>query len=366
MGETVWGTALPVLAVLLGWALLFTVSRQDAVVVNRWNVVPMVGIVVLLTAVATATSDNDASDRGLYTRHFQWLDQSDSASGARFFEDEPLFNWLLWALARLVPPTEGALFGVVALLVCAGVLFAYGRLLPLWAVLPAFLTLLASGFLTNYAGVVIRQGLAIGCLLAALALAVQRRGRVLTLLVLLVAASLLHWTAVAPALAVLAVRLRDIPLRTAVAGWVVLAVLFVAGVQGALLGGLTQYLPAVSEYSRAEIFASYGGTANRLDFLALSAVVLAVALWLRRLARTPDPVTDRLVVVYVLWNALFLALGFVAFSDRLAAYSWFLAPLLLWRPLGEAGARSTVPLLLMGATIGLGVLTGVWGDLAGV
>jgi hypothetical protein len=39
------------------------------------------------------------------------------------------------------------------------------------------------------------------------------------------------------------------------------------------------------------------------------------------------------LTAYVVFNALFLAFGFVAFSDRIASYSWFLAPMLLWRPL---------------------------------
>jgi hypothetical protein len=46
-----------------------------------------------------------------------------------------------------------------------------------------------------------------------------------------------------------------------------------------------------------------------------------------------DVVYERLFTAFLMLNGMFLLLGFVAFSDRIAAYSWILGPSLLWYPL---------------------------------
>ncbi|WP_179228916.1 EpsG family protein [Parenemella sanctibonifatiensis] len=352
------------LGVCLIWIAGMVVWRAHPLVANRFHLLLGSVPLVALVAAAAARSSSTVSDRRQYLRFFRGL-QTDPETTLDTFDYEPLFGHVLWALGRVFPTTEVVLFAGVSLILAVCLFVANGRLMPSWAVTPAFLTLVASGWFSAYTGVAVRQGLAFGVLLVAVSLALSGyRPRWVTG-VLLVAAPLFHWTALygSVVVVVVAAGLRLLTLRVAVAGWIVLALLFVTGTQRQILGPVAGAVPAIESYSSSAALENYGSGGNRLPFLLVSGAILGLVLLLRTLS-DQDAVTDRLIVIYVLWNYLFLLLGFVAFSDRLAAYSWMLAPTLLWRLLGRARPHSHWPLIALVSVVLLGFVTGVWGRIA--
>lgn len=354
------------LGVVLAWAVFAVAARTEPLVSNRWNVALVTAPLACLAALASGLSTATVYDRRVYSRHFEHLGLVGSPGDLPRQATDPLFDYLLWGLARLLPTTQEVLFTAIGLIVSAGLLWAFSRVLPAWAVLGAFLTVIASGLFAAYTGVVVRQGLAVAALLPALVLAATRR-RTGVMFVLLTCAGLLHWTAVAPALAVVAVRFLGLRLKALVAGWAALAVTYVLGAQQRLLGGLGARLAQLDDYTDPSLLLAYRGGVNRLDFLALSAAILIAALIARRWVGE-DSVYDRLVAGYVLFSGVFLLFGFIAFSDRLASYSWFVAPLLVWYALAR-WAPDRAAFAPVGALLGvlaLGVYTGTWASLAAV
>lgn len=354
-----------ILGVLCLWLVFIVAGRREALIANRWNA----GLVVLgftvLAVVTVATSDNTVIDREVYLRQFEILADTDRPWDSPYFEGDALFVVFLWALARIVPTTEVVLYAVVAAVIATGCLLAFRRLLPAWAVLGAWVTLLATGLFAAYSGVAVRQGLAMACLLVAVSMIASGEYQRRWLLMLLAAAGLLHWTAVPLALGLLVLTRWTPGVRTLVTGWSVLALGFALGLNRTLLGGLQ--LEGLDKYSSRDAYASYGTDAVRLDFLAASALFLLVALVGVRYLGQDDPVQRRLLAAYVLFNSIFLLLGFVAFSDRLAAYSWFLVPLLVWYPLSARDSRNSVALSagLTVAMLGVGLTYGPIVSLAG-
>lgn len=311
--------------------------------------------VMAVAAVATAEG---VDDRPLYMRQWRILDASPTPRVEGVLQDtDLLFNSFLWALARVTPVSEVILYGVVAAVVIGSYVLASRLLLPGWAALGALFTVLAMGLVVSYSGVAIRQGLAVALLLVAVALYVTERAGPLQLAGLAIVAGLFHWSALPIGLAVAVMRLRTPGVRPLLIVWAVLAVAYLQGWNQSILDRLGLYGAAVQTYSSDVAFDAYlGGQGGRVDFLLASAAMVAAAMIGRRKMPT-DARHARLVATFLVFNCAFLLVGFVAFSDRIAAYSWFLAPWLLWLPLTKV-KDAAVPVLALVAVLAFGVAAG--------
>jgi hypothetical protein len=158
-------------------------------------------------------------------------------------------------------------------------------------------------------------------------------------ILLLFAAALMHWSAIPIALTIALLTFVRVRLRVLVAVWGVVAILFLTGVQERLLGPVAEIIPGLSDYTNPTLNQEYTGGVNRRDFLIFSLVILVVGLIAVRRG-TPTPWYPRLMAFYVTLNIYFLLFGFILYSDRLAAYSWTLAPLVLATPF--AYPKSTI------------------------
>lgn len=326
---------------------------------GRWSRQSDVLATLLLMAFLTllvfqgALSEYGVSDRGVYLDLFVQL-SSASSPFAVDSDADPLFLATLWALGQLGNPSPELLFGFTTLVLSVSYYVACRAFLTGWAAVLSLLTLCAVGLLEAYSVVALRQGLAISAVMLTL-FAFRGKGlRWPLLLAFCGAAVLFHWSAIGPVLVVLLVRYRLFRLRLAVGVWCVLAIAYVSSLQARLFAGLSTWLPQMEEYSSSGAYANYGSEGNRFAFLAVSGAALALFLWALRaegFSPTSDTEFRQLVELYVGFNCFFLALGFIAFSDRIAAYSWFLAPLLFWLCVERARwslvAMLTTPLVLI-------------------
>lgn len=309
--------------------------------------------------VASVATMQGAADRQQYMKRWRILEAAPSPRVEGMLPDADLgFNAFLWGLARVAPLSEPLLYGFVAAIVVGAYVIASRLLLPAWATLGALVTMLAMGLIVAYSSVAIRQGLAVGFLLAAVALYSTGRGRWPVLAGLVAVASVFHWSALPLGLAVLVLRVRTPGLRWPLLAWVALAVGYVQGWNVVLLERLGLYGAAVQTYSSDVAFDAYlGGAGARLDFLAVSAAILAAGLLGRRWMADDDDRHARVLTAYIVFNCAFLLVGFVAFGDRIAAYSWFLAPWLLWLPLTRV-KDAMLPALVVGAVVAFGLVAG--------
>lgn len=174
-----------------------------------------------------------------------------------------------------------------------------------------------------------------------------------------------HLSALIPAIMLFVVSLRKPSIRVLLVSWFVVAFLYVTGMNGALLGGIAEGSDRLGMYTGSNVLSGYQGGANRLDFLAVSAFSIALIMVLAhrwRESSSPEDrgATDFLTATLILFNIYFLCFGFIAFSDRLAAYSWFLVPLALGhlflrcapRPRLAASSYAAASLIVMALSAG--------------
>lgn len=341
---------------------------RPGTVLEAWpNAVPPLAALTAATVSYAVLANGGVVDRLIYTREFRLIgggDLLDAFSARLGTGGEPLYIAFLWLVSRAGTDSTAGLYAAVAL-VSVAAFVAGARLLVGWSRVPYLLfTAVAIGFFTAYAGLIVRQGLSLAAIFVGVCL-VLRGSRWWSWVSAFAVASLLHWSAVVVVVLITLVVVMRLSLRAAVAVWAGAAALFVTGLQRTLFEPLAAFVPAMEGYTGSAVTHQYGGS-NRLDFLAFSAVFLVAGFVLRKVATVPSWY-DTLLVVYAAANTYFLAFGFIAYADRLAAYSWYLAPLIVAVPL--LGMRGRLgPLVVVLATAALvvaGLVRGPFAPLLG-
>lgn len=356
MGSALVGTVL-----VLGFSL--TLIGQLRELSGRWAPVTIVGLLTVAFAFACAYNEYEVDDKYVYSKIFQEVARVPDA------RDFPLnFDWAfsvaLWIFARIFGTSDASLFGSVSLVISVGFLFCAFKYMSAWAVPGAFVTALSTGILYSYSVVAIRQGLSMALFLIAIGLIASHgraRRRKLTVVVLLVAA-LMHWSAALPAALIGLHLIRPVRVRHAVTFWLLMAGLFVTGLQERLFNPLLLRSGVALDLMSTSAYSNYGSTGNRIDFLIVSAVIALMGFVALR-ATGQDSDMESMLVCYLLLNSMFLAFGFVAYADRIASYSWMLAPIMLWtwcsrmrNSAAPAATYSVAAIVGLTATSGLSML----------
>jgi len=133
--------------------------------------------------------------------------------------------------------------------------------------------------------------------------------------------------------ALLIIEICKINLKFLLVLWGLTSVLYVTGWNQIIM----QHLPFQSQYLLSytgELWSGqstlYGQTPNSIKYLAYSAIFLIAILLLRKCFLIADKGMLFFVRVYTMWNTIFLIFGFIAFSSRIAFYSWILFPFIIF------------------------------------
>lgn len=327
---------------------LFVLSRDrtptSAVMVG----LPTLAVLLVMCVVAPALWVNDTVDRSVYLFQVEQARTQPLPWTSARFAEAPLFATLVWVLARIVNGEGRWLFVVAAAAIAVATVVCQRIMrMPLWAGMGAWLMLVTSGMFMSYSGIAVRQGFAMALLLPSACLVAVRSPRRVRIILLALAAVLFHWTAAVPALMLVFILLRPPKMRTMVLVWVFAALLFATGISRQLASSMN--VGAINRYSSEGAYEAYGSAGLRWDFLAVSLAVFLLALVLGA-GRDPERPLYLLSIIYLAFNAIFLCGGFIAFSDRLVAYSWFIAPIMIWLAVSSEDRNvnelATVALLL--------------------
>lgn len=304
-----------------------------------------------------AVANSDVLDRLFYT---QDLERASPVPLVGIFDDsvfvpragdDPLYVGLLWLLSRFGTSTV-VFFSGVAIVCLIVYIFPLTKVLASWQLAFVLIVTVALGPFTSYTSIVARQGIAMSLIFAGLIMAAALN-RLLLCLFLMGLGCLFHWSALPFALIAILVCWIRPRLRVVLISWGAMAVLFLAKAQESVMGPLTAFIPKYGNYTSAELASVYVGGTNRLDFFAVSLAMGIVFLFFERKLDLPEWYS-LLVKAYWGMNALFLLMGYVYYSDRLAAFSWFLAPILLAAPVYAAEssrARNISALVLLSAIV---------------
>lgn len=347
---------------MTGAIMLLTLFYSFAIILGRRTsqIASSVNALILAIMLSAALTIASAYNTYAVADKYVYLAMFNEASRTDLF-DLPLdgdlgFMTVLWLLSQLGEATEPLLFGSMAALLAV----SYCRLafssLPPWAVPASIVMAISTGILFSYAVVAIRQGLSVALILLAVSSILLGNSKISTL-TLLAISTLFHWSAIVPAIAIAAISLKRVHLSRLTVAWTALALLYITSLQERVLSPLLVRLEVATDLISPQAYAAYGSTGNRWDFLLVSALFAAIGLVFVK--RFPDDeLLERLVATYLVLNGFFLTFGFIAYSDRVASYSWIFAPLIIWRGLA-LGRGVVAPILAYIASIVFGSLISV-------
>ena len=179
--------------------------------------------------------------------------------------------------------------------------------------------------------IVIRQGMAIGILI--LSLTVYLKGHKKMALIWMLLAAQFHSTAYIMVFVFIIIYIFKIDLKKNIYTWIFLSFAYITNWNKDIL----KFIPVESKYLDSytgDLWSSqsamYGQEPNSIKYLVISGAFLIIILLLKRFFLNSDRGMSFLVNIYVIWNSVFLLFGFVAFSSRIALYSWLLFPFILF------------------------------------
>lgn len=317
------------------WVLMLVLSWRVPQL-RHWSnaLLPLISLILINTIVA-ALGNYDISDKAIYSTEFQIL--SFAPTGEVFYTydsegREPAFLLLGWFIGLFTHDPQ-VYFFVIALLGSIMLALALLWLLrSVWQVTIVYYITFCFGFFTGYSSYLLRQGLSLLFILLAL-VSICRQARLWQTLVWLAVASLFHWSAIPAALLLLGIRFLPKSSTNFLVGvWVVFSLLFLTGLNATLLAPFASGSEALETYTDPENADLYTGGTNRPDFWILGLCVLVMGyIVLRTIDGLPDWYRH-LFHAFVILNTYYLALGFVYYSDRVAAYSWSIVPLIVTVP----------------------------------
>lgn len=251
----------------------------------------------------------------------------------RYLGGDYLYQSVSWLISRFTMEPRVYL-GIMGLLFLVPFVKFITRLFEPWQTVVVLFAYINFPLFYNYSMNGIRQGIAMSLILwASTYYFLDKKGKVPYVLILL--APFFHWSGGVFAVMCLLLLKLNIKLRTLMIAWLAAAALLITGLNERLLGFAWAYIPKIDQYTSAYQIAAYGGKLNRTDFLLFSLVWIAVGLFMYYFVNRSETY-QRIIKAYVIFNTAFLLLGFVAHSDRIAAYSWFLIPLLIFYPIVQA------------------------------
>jgi len=252
---------------------------------------------------------------------------------------EGLFTIYLWLVARI--STNQVFFMVLNLLIILSLmLLALRKIISLNA-----LMLIAFGYMSlftfyNLTTNILRQGFASAFVIFSIVCLIKNK--YFKSLILLIIATFFHTSAVI-VLPLLIVKKFNYQLKSILIIYVFSAFMMFSGLNSIVLNifqlvDSTIIGSSIVSYSQESIIERYGPT-NRFDFFIFNTFWLVLGLLAYKYLINKDAIYKLIISFYAILTSIFMILGFIAYSDRIAAYSWILIPLVLVYPVDNISKR---------------------------
>jgi len=312
------------------WTLLTALMRKNTYLLNshtsHFMMLYLSGVLwlALLLDEVFVSGDIERVARELFLYSYISLTEAFSASSR-----EPGFFLLQWITAQI--STESLYFYAFFYLIFIVVFFmALRNIFDKWQLAFVFLTYVNLFIFHDYIEHAIRQGLAIAFLM--LAIAYLKTNRIKRYYFLLGVSPLMHLSGVIGVSLALA---KKIKVNALVIVWLTAVILLFLGVWEQLIPEITEptFLNSyIEEFSSPTKIRAYEGGTHRIDFLLFSGFWILFGLLAHRYIMKDDYFYEMILKAYLSFNTVFVVLAFLAYSNRTAAYSWFLIPIIVWLP----------------------------------
>lgn len=264
-----------------------------------------------------------------YTNNFVYISQLSLPEALQFSFWEPLFVIKQWIISRFT--TDTTTYIVISLILYISLLSTVvNKLFTPWQRI--FVIYLYFNFVFFYAYIFngMRQGFSMMFMLLLIALIANNASKFKRFFTIICAA-LFHYSSIPIVLFI--VIANKLKLKTLLALWVILAFLFITN-----LNQIFSYLPIsfVERYTSQETLEHYGGAINNIKFLIFNTAFLLIGIYLNKKIDFIEGAKEMYLVIlksYIASNIIFMMFGFIAFSNRIASFSWLIIPILIIYPI---------------------------------
>lgn len=319
-----------IIITIIIWIFLIIITKQNTVINNKYNAYFITVCLFIYVSILLIISENNTSDMEIYVREFTKYSNHSLIETLDITNKEYLFTLFQWLTSKI--STNPQFFFVSIWLFFGSILlFSLNKIFNARQLLIIFFSYLNYFIFFPYITNTVRQGFAIAILMYAVCILISNKKSKLFYVSIFVA-PFFHSSSIPLSVALLLLRNFNLNLNTLLVIWILSAITFVTDMNELLFGSFSKYIPEIEAYTSASVLERYTGGVNRLDFLVFSLfwIVLSLIAW-KKLTKTSFEYAT-LIKIYLLFNIYFLLFGFIGFSDRIATYSWFLVPILIWYP----------------------------------
>lgn len=321
---------------LIAWILISSLAPVNSVLKNRFVSYGFLLSFVALLLVSIPFNDFSEGDMPRYIDALSVMSNLSYLDSLRYFGWEPLFTFMQWIFAQASLDSHLYIIYIAILYIILYHLISK-NLFYSWQRVFFFFSYLSLTFFYDYLFNGTRQGFAMAFILLAVAIwnNSDTRKKKFKIFLSFVAAVLFHTSALPVVLLILVLMFTKIKLNKLIFVWVLFSILFLTGLNSLIselpfLGGV-EYLAVYNDNDLIRQF----GEVNKVNFFVLSLLIIIVSLILYYkvpLEETKRTIYLNFIKVYILTNTLFLAFGFIAYSNRIATFSWIFIPLLIIYP----------------------------------
>lgn len=341
---------------ITSWVFLSAIGKNNTILnnsyISRITILMFIALIVALIPLRNFVY----GDMLVYVNSFQNMHTLTLKQALGNSSWEPLFVLFQWVVSRFTQNPNifiisSFLFYIIILL------RSFKKFSSHWQRIFLLFGYLNFAFFYDYIFNGMRQGFAMVLILLAISYWLDTaKNNNLIIFCVGIAAGLFHYSAFPVVLCLFLLKFFKISLKFLLFSWFVAALLFVTGLNTQLKNlGIVSNFGLVETYADIATLQHFGGETNKINFLVFSAFFLFLSLFLARKIHMTDEkaeVYNKIIKLYTLFNIYFLMFGFIAFSNRVAAFSWFLIPVLLWFPILNRKVHSP-KLIFLSTTITL-------------
>jgi len=302
-------------------------APKNTLINNKYN-----NTVLLLFLVALLSVSIYHIELYHFTDLYNYFNKFNSLKGVSFptlnLAEEPLFYLLQWLIVNMTGSFNIFLVIVWGIIV-SNIIKSVHNIFPSHYILYVLFSYFTFFIFFNYVLNVMRQGLAISFIILGVSYLIKKKDRVdWRFYIPIIIAPMFHVSALPVSIVLIVLKFSNIDFKWILMSWLGASFLFLTDLNSSFFSGLN--IEPIEDYTSTTVLTHYSET-NRLDFFIFSAffVIISLLIWKYIFSKNNTQYLE-VIKCYLIFNSYFLLLGFIGYSDRLAAYSWMLIPILIW------------------------------------
>ncbi|MEB2298032.1 EpsG family protein [Lysinibacillus xylanilyticus] len=346
--------------------VIMHIGKPNSILNNKYTNVVILVFLFIFFITRIPFNDLYKFDLVVYYNNILKIQYSGIKDAINISDWEPIFSVIQYYISKLTNDFDIYLIimstlYLIILIIALNSIFTINNI-----VLPFFLFINFS-FFYAYIFNGVRQGITLSLIILIIGLILKKEKiPIFRVLVVSILSFFIHSTSIAIIATILFVKKTNINNKKLIMFWLFASIIYITDINKILLKiPYLSNLSIMKEYSSQDVLLFYGSQ-NSIMFWIFSAFFLVCFLFSVFLCEKnkfmDGQILERykfLIKIYISINSLFLIFGFIAFSNRIAIYSWYLIPLIFGFLFVNIKPRNQL-FVLFGIFIALiiGVLTG--------